>query len=177
MTTLDDKQNVNTSGGKKETRTNNGPYKVDVFTAFLEWSVLTTKEKKKLCILTAKDFSIQYKIHESQLSRWKARDDFKQAKIKLQRSKWGDLTPDVVEGLYKRCVRYGTASDVELWLAYVEGWNRKQELKELKEVTLGPNDIRSLTEFLPEEEQKKFYDTLIDLIAKAEVSRALENRA
>lgn len=176
MNTVNGNQNVNNVGGEKKVRTSNGPYKKDVFTAFLEWSVLTTKERRNLDIITAKDFSIKYKVHESQLSRWRKREDFKYAKNELQKSKWEDLTPDVIDGLYRRCTRYGTSSDVEFWLAYIEGWDRKKEVKELDKVTLAPDDIRSLTEYLPEEEKKMFWETLTGLLAKASTAEELEKR-
>lgn len=80
-------------------------------------------------------------------------------------------TPDVLEGLYNRCVKYGMATDVELWLAYVEGWNKKQVLEHMAEVKLGKDDIRTLVDLLPEEDQKHFYNTLTDLIAKVETYR------
>lgn len=145
-----------------------GPYRTEVFEAFLNWSVLTTDEKKKVGTPTAKAFASKYKIHQSQLSRWKARGDFSVTKAELNQRQWSERTPDVIEGLYKRCVRYGMASDVELWLAYVERWDKKQVHEIKGSVSLRSDDIRSLVDYLPPEKRKLFYETLAGLIAEVE---------
>lgn len=171
MTQKQNSKNVNSGGGKKKPRKKTEPQKVDTFKAFIDWSVMTSKERDEIKLSTAKLFAGKYKLHESQLSRWKDRNDFVELKSIARREKWEELTPDVIHGLYERCVRYGMASDVELWLAYVEGWDKKQVLEHREEITLGPNDIRAMVDLLPEEKQGKFYDVLTRLISEAEYAR------
>lgn len=170
METTNNVPSVN-SGGDARNDGNDSRRTGEVYNSFLEWVVLTTEEKQKIGLPTAKAFAEKYKVHESQLSRWKARDDFNQAQAELQKFKCGLMTADVLHGLYNRCVKYGMASDVELWLAYVERWDKKQILEHRQEIKLGSEDFRTLVDFLPVDEQKHFYNTLTDLIAKAETYR------
>lgn len=142
------------------------------FTAFIEWSVLTTSEKKKADLPTAKSFASKHKVHESQLSRWKSRSDFKSEKAMQQRLKWSDQTPDVIEGLYKRCTKYGTAHDVELWLVFIEGWDRKLSPPTRPALEFEPHDIRVLVSRLPKEKQRMYYSTLAELVAEDAQIRA-----
>ena len=66
------------------------------------------------------------------------------------------------------------AYDVELFLLYVEKWDRKHILEILSEVKLSDNDIRTLVDLLPKDKQKLFYDTLTNLIAEAESARTID---
>lgn len=151
------------------------PYRQETYNAFVEWSCLTAKEKKECGILTAKAFAKKHNVGESRLSKWKKRDDFSKAYGEAMRLKLTCDTSDVLEGLKDNCIKYGRANDVELFLLYVEGWDRKQALEKKEEVVLGQNDIRLLVDILPEEKRKKFYDTLTDLLAEAENARFHNN--
>jgi hypothetical protein len=157
---------VNNKGGGFQ------PYKKDVFARFIDWSTLTKKERQKVGIETAKAFAKKYDITEKTLVDWKKRPDFLDLKREAQILKMCEDTPDVLEGLKQRCIRYGMAYDVELFLLYVEGWDRKHVLEILGEVKLGDNDIRSLVELLPENKRAQFYETLANLVAEAEYARA-----
>ena len=150
------------------------PYKKDVYARFIEWQALTSKERAKVDIPFAKDFAKKYGIREATLSEWKKRPEFHELKREAQILKLSDETSDVLDGLKRRCIKYGMAYDVELFLLYVERWDRKHVLEILGEVKLGDNDIRTLIDGLPEEKQKKFYDILTELIAEAEQTRAIE---
>lgn len=158
----------NNRGGDTE------PYKKDVYARFIEWQAQTTKERGKSGITFAKDFANKYGIREATLSEWKKRPEFNELKREAQIAKLSDETSDVLDGLKRRCIKYGMAYDVELFLLYVEKWDRKHVLEILSEVKLGNNDIRTLIDGLPEEEQKRFYDTLTELIAKAEQTRDID---
>ncbi len=149
------------------------PYKNDIYTRFVQWQALTSKERKAGGIPTAQVFAEHYGIDENTLTRWKKRPDFHALKREAQIFRLSDATADVLEGLKERCTRYGMAYDVELFLLYVEGWDRKHVLEILQEVKLGDNDIRSLVEHLPENKQKHFYDTLTNLIGEAEQARKI----
>ncbi len=63
-------------GGNQKSRKKCGPKMTDVFKAFIEWSVMTSKERDEIKISTAKAFAKKYKLHPSHLSSWKTRDDF-----------------------------------------------------------------------------------------------------
>lgn len=147
------------------------PYKQDVFARFIDWSTLTREEKNLEGIPTAKAFAEKYGISQNTILNWKKREDFLDLKRQVQVLKLAEETPDVLHGLKKRCIKYGMAHDVELFLLYVENWDRKHVLEILGEVKLGENDIRSLVALLPETKQKLFYDTLTELIAEAEYIR------
>ncbi len=155
------KQNAKKDG---DTR---GPYNEDVFGEFISWAVMTRKERQKCNLGSAKAFADRYDIHESQLSRWKLREDFQSQKQAKQREKLQELTPDILDAFFKRCIRYGMSNDVELWLALVEGWDKKKIIAQKPEIQFGPNDIRTLMMNLPKEKQLLYYRTLAQLIADA----------
>ena len=147
------------------------PYKNDVYTRFIAWQALTSQERTLEGLPTGRKFAEHYGINENTLTLWKRRADFNELKREAQILKLSDETSDVLDGLKKRCIRYGMAYDVELFLLYVEKWDRKHVLEILGEIKLGDNDVRTLVNFLPEEKQKKFYDLLTELLAEAEYAR------
>lgn len=143
-------------------------YKKDVYDRFVDWQALTSKEREKIGIPFAQDFADKYGVKQSTLSNWKKRPEFGELKRNAQVARLGDSTSDVLDGLKRRCIKYGMAYDIELYLLYVEGWDRKHILEILSEVKLGPEDIRTLIDGLEEGDQKRFYDTLTELITKAQ---------
>ena len=138
----------------------------DIFTEFIKWSVMTKRERQDNLVPTAKVFAEKYNLHPSQLSRWKERDDFRWQKEQSQREKLQELTPDVIDAFFKRCIKYGMSNDIELWLKLVEGWDKKKVV-EHKEIQFGPNDIRVLIAKLSPEKKKNYYTTLARLLADA----------
>ena len=148
--------------------------KQTVFDRFIEWIVLTTPERAVLGIETQKDFAKKYNIRAGTLSDWKRRNDFGEKKQMAQVQKLQNATADVLEGLKNRCIKYGMAYDVELFLLYVEKWDRKHVLEILGEIKLGDNDIRTIIDILPKDKRKLFYDTLTNLIAEAESARGID---
>ena len=157
----------------KKQRGGRKPNKQTVYDRFVEWIALTTKDRKKLGVSTQRDFAKKYGMHETTLTGWKKREDFGQLKQEAQVSRLQNDTSDVLEGLKNRCVKYGMAYDVELFLLYVEKWDRKHVLEILGEIKLGDNDIRTIIDLLPEAKQKTFYDTLTNLIAEAQSARSI----
>jgi hypothetical protein len=152
-------------GGTRE------PKKKDIYGRFIEWIALTHEERAKMGLRFAGDFAQKYGVRPSTLSDWQKRPEFLDLKREAQILKLQLETSDVLDGLKKRCIKYGMAYDVELFLLYVEKWDRKHVLEILGEVKLGDNDIRTLVDLLPEAKQKKFYDVLTELIAEAESAR------
>lgn len=152
-------------GGTRE------PYKQDVYGRFVEWVALDTEERKAAGIKNLTAFAKKYGVRKATLTEWQKRPEFLDLKREAQILKLQLDTSDVLTGLKKRCIKYGMAYDVELFLLYVEKWDRKHVLEILGEVKLGDNDIRSLVSFLPEAKQQQFYDVLTELIAEAEYAR------
>lgn len=148
-------------------------YKGNIFERFVEWIALPTADRQRIGIPTQKDFAKKYNVHQTTLTGWKRNDNFGSLKQEAQILRLQNDTADVLEGLKNRCVKYGMAYDVELFLLYVEKWDRKHVLEILGEIKLGDNDIRTLVDLLPEEKQKVFYDTLTNLIAEAESARTI----
>ena len=150
------------------------PQKSEVYARFIKWFALDTKEREEKGIKNLSAFARKYKVTNATLTAWQKRSDFLDLKREEQVLKLQLATSDVLTGLKNRCIRYGMAYDVELFLLYVEKWDRKHVLEILTEVKLGDNDIRSLVDLLPENKQKVFYDTLTNLIAEAENARAID---
>ena len=176
-----DKTALNNKGGKKNPNKAAGGKiskkdqvnKLDVFDLFCYWSVRTPDERKTEKLPdTQQEFAKKYKISEVSLSNWKKRDDYTGPRNSKMQEKLAGKTPEVLEGLFKRCQRYGKADEVELWLAYVEGWDKKKVLEMTGKIEFGDGDIRALVEHLPKTKQKLFYDTITKLLIEAETNRA-----
>lgn len=148
------------------------PYKKNIYARYIEWIALTHEERARMGLPFATSFAEKYGIRRTTLNDWQKRPEFLDLKREAQILKLQLETSDVLDGLKKRCIKYGMAYDVELFLLYVEKWDRKHVLEILGEVKLGENDIRTLVDLLPEAKQKKFYDVLTELIAEAESARA-----
>lgn len=148
------------------------PRKKDIYARFVEWIAMDSKERAASGIKNKTAFAKQYGIRNATLTDWQKRPEFLDLKLEEQILKLQLDTSDVLSGLRDRCIKYGMAYDVELFLLYVEKWDRKHVLEILEEVKLGENDIRTLVALLPEAKQKKFYDTLTELIADVESARA-----
>lgn len=57
--------------------------------------------------------------------------------IKTNRIKYfSRFTSEVVNSLRERCLKYGRAQDIKLWLEYVEGWIPKQEQFQDQEINV-----------------------------------------
>lgn len=145
------------------------------YIAFTQWIAMPAADKKKINILTQKDFSKQFSVQYEMLSEWKKRPDF--WKLVTQNTlSWAKmLTPTVIHALFKRSLKqdFGNPKDTELWLQYVEGFAPKQIQEHKLTHGLTENDIRLLVAYLPLEEQQEFYGTLARLIERAKHLRAL----
>ena len=116
----------------------------------------------------AKKFAVKWGIHEDTISDWRKRDDFEKLREDIFRKKLASEVPEVMADLRKRIKKYGMGMDVELWLAYSKGWDRKRVVEIKDPVTFGDGDIRNLIGKLPPEKQKLFRTTLAKLLAEAE---------
>lgn len=122
---------------------------------------------------SAELFAKKYGLAPSTLYRWKQRPEFRRAR-QVVNKKWGqELTPNVMASLYRRCMKYGQHEDVELWLAYFEGWDKKKvlQIKHRHEI-FDMKDIRALLAYLPLSEQQDFYATIARIIERAELFRS-----
>lgn len=154
-------------GGTK----NRAPNKKDAYMRFVQWSAWTSQMRKDNGLPTVTSFCEKYGINIDTTTDWKKRADFAQLKREAQIEWLGDATSDVLAGLKDRCVKYGMAYDVELYLLYVEGWDRKRVIELMGEVKLGNNDLRAVIDLLPEHKRTKFYGLLTELVAEAEAIR------
>lgn len=169
------RRKINLSGGNTERATKHarGPYRRDIFQEFIAWSAMTKEERKINGVATAKVFAVKHDVHESQLSRWTQRSDFPKLRMDKLRERWGEFTPEAFYALRKRIQRFGIGRDVELWLAFAEGWDRKQVIPP-PPPAFTEGDIRTLLEYLPKEEQLEFRRTLARLLLKAQDAQEKE---
>lgn len=145
-----------------------GSYKKDVYQRFVEWYVLEDKQKKEMDLLTQKDFAEKYGINVNTLSLWKATKVFKDNANEEQMNVLDARSPNAWGSFMRRLEKYGYAYEMEVYLAYVKGWDRKQIIEFANELQLTKGDIRALVDKLPTDKQHKFYDTLVDLIDEAQ---------
>lgn len=156
-------------------------YKDDVFQKFVEFYAAPDPDKARMFdvpfdqstqrytfIPGQKDFAKKYGVSANTLTGWKRRSDFIGGVDSLQRE-WGvDVVPNVMASLYRRCIKYGMATDVELFLAYYKGWDRKQMAKAPSE-KFDMDDIRALLAPLPQEKQDEFHSLIAQIIIEARV--------
>lgn len=117
------------------------------------------------------DFALKWGISRETLRLWKNRDDF-QAQVSKSHKDWGkDKVGNVMASLYTRCMKYGLAYDVELFLAYYADWRKdKVEAKPVQQ--FGLDDIRALMSSLPPELQAKFYATITSILIQSDLYRS-----
>lgn len=114
------------------------------------------------------DFARKYGISDRTLISWKKREDF-QMRVDNEQKDWGlDKVSNVMAALYNRCVRYGFANEVELWLAYYKNWNRQQVVHHVHE-KFDMDDIRALLAPLPKEKQDEYIRTLNKIASESEL--------
>jgi len=147
--------------------------KINVFDAFCYWIVRTSDERvEEKLPKTQQEFAKKHKVIEATLSNWKKQADYEATRHEKMQQKLADKTPEVLDGLFTRCKRYGMAYEVELWLAYVEGWDKKKVLEMTGKIEFGDGDIRALVEHLPKAKKKLFYDTITKLLIEAETNKS-----
>lgn len=167
-------------GGKNKKDT---LYKNEVYKNFVEYYALPdpdkcafleiafdTKLKKYVEEPTMKLFAKKFGVHTNTLTGWKKREDFLSA-VDRRRKEWGmDRTSNVLSALYRRCIQYGMSYDVETYLAYFEGWDKKKAI-EAPTTKFGMDDIRAIIAPLPKDKQEKFYAIITQIITEAESAR------
>jgi len=113
-------------------------------------------------------FAEKFGVHVQTLYAWKKREEFYEG-VNVVRSEWGKgQTADVLAALYRRCVQYGNAYDVELWLAYFENWDRKQVVRHVMD-SFTADDLRTIISALPKEKQDEAYVKIGEYITLAEL--------
>lgn len=162
-------------GGNKVTAESmgvTGVNQVGTFMAFAEWMAKPLPERKEEGLESVKAFAKHYKINRSTLYLWKKKPDFWKRVESLRQHKCREHTSTVIHKLYLRILRYGMAQDVELWLAYVEGWDKKQVIEERPQL-FQEGDLRELVKKLPAEKREEFEETITRLLI--EVHRVEED--
>ncbi len=114
-------------------------------------------------------FAKKFGVAQLTLSRWKKMPNFYN-EVQRHQDEWGlERTPNVMAALYRRCLRFGISSDIELYLAYYQKWDRKHIIK-LQGEKYDLDDIRALVGALPEARQKQFYELITTIIGETETS-------
>jgi len=125
------------------------------------------KTRKYIAKPTSGAFAKKYDVHINTLTNWKQRKDFNVA-VHQKRNFWGlEKVPNVMAALYQRCLRYGMAHDVELFLAYYEKWDRKAAVANAP-VPFTADDIRLIIDVLPEDRQEHFHGIITAAITEAQ---------
>lgn len=180
MTKENTKLRIN-SGGVSIFMSQNDVKHEAVFNKFLHFMSLPDPEKCEMLGIpfveekgkfanapTLERFADKFGVSRRTLHNWKLRKGFDPAVV-ARRREWGkDKTNNVMASLYRRCLQYGNAYDIELWLAYMEAWDRKQVIKHEHE-TFGADDIRVIIGRLPKEQQDEWYVKIGELISVAEL--------
>lgn len=143
----------------------------EAYIAFIRWDILTKAERKTdKEPKTQRDFAKKWDIAEDTIVDWKKRADFQKLRGDMFRKKLAAEVPEVMADMRKRIKKIGKADEVELWLAYAEGWDKKRVLEIKPPVEFGEGDIRTLVAKLPPDRQKHFRVTLAKLLAEAEAA-------
>lgn len=176
---MDDLENENQSEGGGL----NKPHKNALYLKFIEYSSLPDGEKADYLAIekdpktghykskpTQKLFAAKFGLSEDTLSLWKKREGFAVA-VDMKRKEWGlNLIPNVLASLYRRCVKYGMAYDVETFLSYYTGWSRTQKV-DMGNTKFTMDDVRALIAPLPKADQEKYYAILTDIVTGTESRR------
>ena len=148
----------------------------EVHTTFIGWSVMTKAARTEAKLpITQTQFAAEHKIDHATIVDWKKRSDYPELRTQAFRDHLTDSTPEVLEALLKRIKKYGMGYEVEIWMAFVEGWDKKTVIERPEALQFGEGDIRSLLKHLPEDKRKNFYVTLAQLIAEAEHNQSQGN--
>lgn len=161
-----EKQNPKTPGQKfYEERE---VYLKEAYADFIRWTILTKIERKnEKAPMTQTEFAKKWNINIDTTTDWQKRNDFEKLRGDMFRKKLAAEIPEVMADLRKRIKKYGVGLDVELWLAYAEGWDRKKVVEIKPTNDFGEGDVRALIAKLPKEKQKTYYATIAKLIADA----------
>ena len=144
----------------------------DKYAKFVQWMAAPAEERRDDWGATSQiALSEKLQVRNATLSEWKKRPDFWNEVNRLRGTTYlQPRTSNVLMALYRRCIKLGMAQDVELWLAYVEGWDKKQ-IVEHQGDALDENDIRALIANIPENERNEYYKKLAEIVGRAEQSK------
>lgn len=140
----------------------------EAYADFIRWTILTKAERKtEKAPHTQSEFARKWNININTTTEWQKRDDYEVLRSEMFKKKLATEVPEVMADLRKRIKKYGMAMDVELWLAYAEGWDKKKVVELKPPMQFGLDDVRALVAKLPKEKQKLYYGTIAKLIADA----------
>ncbi len=100
------------------------------YLAFIDWAATPSMKRE---ITTMQEFAASIGVNNNTLTEWKKREGFAEA-VRQARKRYfgGDMVGDVLMGLYKKCLKDGTAAEVKLLMQYVG------ELREDGAVSMSP---------------------------------------
>jgi hypothetical protein len=112
-----------------ETGDKRGHYREADYLEFAKFNSYPKKDREELYgFATAKEFGAKYDVGEVTLSLWKKEDKFWQI-VDTHRKRWfKERTPEVLLSLYRTILKKGQASEIALWLKYIEEWTEKMNI-------------------------------------------------
>lgn len=170
------------SENQNQSHDRGGTFKAEIYKKFVHFYSLPDPDKceflgierdtkgKYIQRPTQSMFAKKFGVSDDTLSIWKKRENFAK-EVDKEQMDWGlDKVGNVLASLYRRCLDYGKAEDVELFLAYYKGWDKKQVVAMQREI-FSMDDLRALIGVLPQEKQEAFYETISNIITEAELAR------
>lgn len=146
-------------------------FKTD-YEQFAFWYALPLSERAKTGVRYESEYAEKNGVDRKTLYNWRQLPDFK-AKVVRLRQDWGDdMTAAVFDGWKLACMK-GNPHAIELWLGYFHGYYKKQVIEQHVFVEVTSNDIRSLVNELPINEQKEFYGILANLADRVRYHRRI----
>lgn len=109
------------------TRKKTGPYRDKEFKMFAAFLACTMGERReKFGFTSDKEFAAKFKLSHDTLTEWKKRDDLWELRDKnLVMLK--QFTLEVLEGVRNKAIM-GDPRAAEIWLMFVEKWNKKFDI-------------------------------------------------
>ncbi len=93
---------------------------------FVYFSALPKIERQKLFgFHTEKAFREKYKVNSATIQNWKKEKLFWELRENYLKEYFKFETPEVLNALKNRIMKYGKSSDVKIWLEYIENWGNE----------------------------------------------------
>ncbi|MDA2921688.1 phBC6A51 family helix-turn-helix protein [Patescibacteria group bacterium AH-259-L07] len=121
---------------KTQKKTKDLQSKRDLFyEEFIKWIALPKPLREPRTHL---ELAEKYGVDKATLSQWKHKDGFWD-EVRKEMKQWArDKTPNVIQAIYQKILKYGNAQEAKLWLQFIEDW------KEKSEVDVGGKSIEAL---------------------------------
>ncbi len=85
--------------------------------------------EKEYGFKTQGEFAKKYNLSPDTPTEWKKREEFEDKRKATIKRWFKDRTPNVIQGIYGKARRDGSAPEAKLWLQYIEEWTEKSEVE------------------------------------------------